>query len=71
MWVRKPSPEEERTALDALRSVARERGEGRVFVRCCVDADLGCCEHTLSIVPYDTTVVVDVTGGEKSRYSPA
>lgn len=65
VWLRNPSPEEERAALDAIRSVVRKRGEGQVFVRCCVDADLGCCEHALSIVPYDTTVVIDVTGGEE------
>lgn len=65
VWLHNPSPEEERAALDAIRSVVRKRGEGQAFVRCCVDADLGCCEHALSIVPYDTTVVIDVTGGEE------
>ena len=28
VWLRNPSPEEERAALDAIRSVVRKRGEG-------------------------------------------
>lgn len=64
VWLQAPTPDDERAALEAIRAVVRERGEGQVFVRCCVDADLDCCEPALSIVPYDTTVVIDVTGGD-------
>lgn len=64
VWIGEPTPQEEQDALRAIRSVVRRRGEGQVFVRCCVDADLSSCEPTLSTVPYDTTVVIDVTGGD-------
>jgi lipid II:glycine glycyltransferase (peptidoglycan interpeptide bridge formation enzyme) len=64
-WVAKPTPEQERAALDAIAETVRERDKRIVFVRLAVDADLDCCRPTLSTVPYDTTVIMDLTGGDE------
>ena len=69
VWLSDPTPEDERDALYAIADVVRARGEGQVFLRCGVDADLDCCQPALSIVPYDTTVVIDVTGGDEAILS--
>ncbi len=71
-WVSDPTPEQESAALAALEATASERGS-YVFARLCVAADLPACKPVLSVVPYDRTVIIDVTGGDDeilSRMKP-
>ena len=64
VWVGEPSPEQEDEALAALAAHLHARDRKQVFVRLAVSAELDRCCETLSTLPYDTTVVVDLTGGE-------
>lgn len=62
-WITKPSQAEEREVVDALAKAVRERDHNVVFLR----IDLWFADGTvpvLSTVPYDQTVVIDVTGGD-------
>ena len=63
-WCAAPSPEQETEALDALRELVRREARGVVFVRLAVAHELPETRPCLSTVPYDTTVVVDLTGGD-------
>lgn len=73
VWVRPLDAEEERQAIAGLaRSVASL--DGRVaFIRLAVKHESDVVAPTLSTLPYDTTVVLDVTGTEEdilSRMKP-
>lgn len=65
VWVTDPSPVEEDEALAALAEHLSGRDGRQVFVRLAVSAELERCRETLSTVPYDTTVVVDLAGGDE------
>ena len=65
VWAGEPSPEQEAEALEALRSLVRNKDRGVVFVRLAVAADLPACSPTLSTVPYDSTVVIDLSGSDE------
>ncbi len=69
VWVEQPSEQEEREALEALRDFVRAKDKRQLFVRLSVDADLDICQPVLSGIPYDTTVFVDVTGGDEEILS--
>lgn len=64
VWVAAPSPDQEREALEAIAGYVRRRDRRQVFVRLSVAAELPATSPVLSGVPYDTTVVIDVTGGD-------
>lgn len=63
VWAHKPTEDEERALLDALVAFIRKADRRQVFLRLAVMADLDFCHPTLSIVPYDTTVIIDLEGG--------
>ena len=63
LWADAPSAAQESAALEALAAYVRSRDHRQVFIRLSVLADLPACRPTLSGIPYDQTVVIDVTGG--------
>ena len=65
VWTETPTPERESAALDALASHVRGRDRKPVFVRLAVAAELPQTSPVLSGVPYDQTVVIDVTGTDE------
>lgn len=73
VWTHEPSAQEESEALDALAAYVRQRDKRQVFARIAVKHELAQTRPCLSTLPYDTTVVIDVTGGEDeilSRMKP-
>ena len=73
VWRSEPTAEQEAAALEALASFAHGRDKGLVFIRIAVLHELPLTHPVLSTMPYDTTVVMDVTGGEDgilSRMKP-
>lgn len=65
-WFDDPTDEQEQAALEALRAYVRKKDRKQLFMRLAVDHDLGICSPVLSGVPYDATVVIDVTGGDEA-----
>lgn len=65
VWVAELDPSQEDEALAALAEHLRRRDGRQVFARIAVAPELERCRETLSTVPYDTTVVVDLTGGDE------
>ncbi len=64
VWVEEPTPEQESEALAAISSYVRRRDRKQAFVRLSVKADLPETSPVLSGIPYDHTVIIDVTGGD-------
>ena len=64
VWAHEPSAQEESEALEALSAFVRQRDKRQVFVRMAVKHELPQTRPCLSTLPYDTTVMVDLTGGE-------
>lgn len=64
-WAAKPTEAEEREAIEAIAAMVR-RADGKVaFLR--IDTWFEAGTHpVLSTVPYDFTVVIDVTGGDEA-----
>lgn len=65
MWLEAPTPDEEREAMEALVSYVRKKDRRQAFMRLSVDAELDMSFPTLSSIPYDTTVMMDLTGGDE------
>lgn len=65
MWLQAPSHEQEDEAMKALVAYARKRDKKQAFMRLSVDHELGQSFPTLSSIPYDTTVMVDLMGGDE------
>lgn len=59
-----PTPQQETEVLQALASYVHARDHKVVFMRLGVDAELPICQPTLSMTPYDTTVIMDITGSD-------
>lgn len=64
-WISHPTLEEEREATKALVDYVRKHDRRVAFMRMSVDAELPETCPTLSSIPYDTTVVMDLTGGDE------
>lgn len=65
VWVSgTPSRALEESVLAALSSAIRHRDGSQLFLRCAVWFESPLTHSTLSSVPYDHTVVIDVTGGD-------
>ena len=64
VWVHQPTRQEESEVIDALSDFVKKADKHIVFLRMCLWNDLEQSTKTLSIVPYDQTVVIDVTGGD-------
>lgn len=65
MWLETPTEEQEREAVEALVSYVHAADRHVVFLRMAVDHELAQTQPTLSSIPYDTTVLVDLTGGDE------
>ncbi|MBW3078283.1 lipid II:glycine glycyltransferase FemX [Bifidobacterium simiiventris] len=63
VWVAKPSEAEERDVIDALVQTVHAKDKKIVFLRIDAWFEAG-TEPVLSTVPYDQTVIVDLTGGD-------
>ena len=73
VWVQEPTAEQEAAALEALRAYVRAEDPRQVFCRLAVKHELPATRPCLSTLPYDTTVIIDLTGGEDeilSRMKP-
>ena len=57
VWVSEPTADDEQELLDALADFAH---------RLSIHADLPCCRPTLSTIPYNQTVIMDLTGGDEA-----
>lgn len=64
VWGREPSADQESEALDALVRYVRARDKRQVFIRLSVEHELPVTRPCLSTVPYDSTVVIDLSGGD-------
>ena len=64
VWVEDPTAADEHEFIGALRSYVRKRDHKQVFVRMAVKADLQECSPTLSTIPYNQTVIMDISGSD-------
>ena len=64
-WATKPSEAEEREVIDALVAMVRTADKKVAFLRVDTWSDAG-TKPVLSTVPYDLTVVIDVTGDDEA-----
>lgn len=64
VWLVERTPELEREALSALAAYVKRRDKRQVFLRVAVEAPSDVTCPVLSTLPYDTTVVIDITGTE-------
>lgn len=65
VWRHEPTAAEERAALGALASFVRDRDRRQVFLRIAVREESDLTRPCLSTLPYDTTVVIDLSGTEE------
>lgn len=65
VWRHEPTAAEERAALEALAAFVRSRDRRQVFLRLAVREESDLTRPCLSTLPYDATVVIDVTGTEE------
>lgn len=69
VWTVEPTPELEAAALDELAAFVRKRDRHQVFMRLAVKHELPITSPCLSTLPYDTTVIIDTTGGDEAILS--
>lgn len=69
VWREAPSEADEAAAVEAIAARVRKRDRGIVFLRMAVMHELPSTRPCLSTLPYDTTVIVDVTGGDEAILS--
>ncbi|MCI1665111.1 MAG: GNAT family N-acetyltransferase [Atopobiaceae bacterium] len=62
-WATVPTEVDEREAMEAILSYVRSKDPRIAFIRLSVMADLDICRPTLSSIPYDHTVIIDLAGG--------
>ena len=65
VWLDAPTPDDEQEMLDALAAYVRKHDRKQVFIRLSVASEPACCRPVLSTVPYNQTVVIDLTGGDE------
>jgi lipid II:glycine glycyltransferase (peptidoglycan interpeptide bridge formation enzyme) len=73
VWMCEPDEQLEEEVVRALQDYVHKRDHKQVFLRMAIAHELSCTSPVLSTVPYDTTVVLDLTGGEEdilSRMKP-
>lgn len=73
VWIAEPDEELEGQAIDALAAHVRAKDKRQKFMRISIKAELASTTPVLSGIPYDHTVVIDVTGGDEeilSRMKP-
>ncbi|WP_334098914.1 GNAT family N-acetyltransferase [Parolsenella catena] len=64
VWAEQPSEATEAAAIDALAAHVRGRDRKQKFMRISILHELASTTPVLSGIPYDNTVVIDVTGGD-------
>lgn len=64
VWFTDRTPERERAAIEALAAHVHRRDRKQVFMRLAVETPFDGVSPVLSTLPYDTTVVIDLTGGD-------
>ena len=64
-WLSEPDEALEKEALEALASFVRRNDKRQVFMRLSVAHELSITSPTLSGIPYDATVKIDLTGGDE------
>ncbi len=64
VWVEGPDEAAERAGIEAIVAHVRKASPRPVFLRLAVLHELDVTRPVLSIVPYDRTVIIDVTGGD-------
>lgn len=69
VWLQAPDPETERAGVCALRDHVHRRDRKVAFIRMGVDAELDVTSPTLSMIPYDSTVIMDITGSDEDILS--
>lgn len=69
VWVEEPSEALEAQALTVLCDYLRREHKAAVFIRLAVKHALDVTRPTLSTIPYDRTVILDVTGGDEAILS--
>jgi predicted ATP-grasp superfamily ATP-dependent carboligase len=69
VWMSAPSPEDEAAALKAISAYVHQTDPKIVFVRLAVAAELELTHAVLSTIPYNQTVVIDLTGGDEDVLS--
>lgn len=65
VWAEQPSEATEAAAIDALAAFVRGRDRKQKFMRISILHELTSTTPVLSGIPYDNTVVIDVTGGDE------
>ena len=65
VWAEQPSEATEAAAIDALAAFVRGRDRKQKFMRISILHELASTTPVLSGIPYDNTVVIDVTGGDE------
>lgn len=65
VWREAPAAGLEQEALEALREHVRARDRRQVFCRLSVAHELACTRPVLSTRPYDSTMVIDLSGGDE------
>lgn len=62
VWKKSLSEDEEARLVSGIRDAVKKLDRKQAFIRMAVAHDLDITEPTLSTLPYDTTVVIDITG---------
>ncbi len=73
VWVEEPSAADEAEAITTLSAYAKGKDKHERFMRLAIKAEISASAPVLSGVPYDHTVVIDVTGTDEdilSRMKP-
>ena len=69
MWLEQPDAAREQELLQGLATAIHKRDGKVVFARIAVKNDVACTSPTLSTVPYDQTVIIDLNGGAEDILS--
>ena len=69
VWFEKPDKQLELEGIQTLANYVHGRDTRQVFMRVSIEHDLDLARPVLSTIPYDTTVIVDVTGGDEAILS--
>ena len=69
IWVHEPTEEEESELAQALTDYLHKHDRKQVFIRMAVKHDIVESHPVLSTLPYDHTVVIDITGGDDAILS--
>jgi hypothetical protein len=69
IWFHEPTEDEEEELAEALADYLHKHDRRQVFIRMALVHDIAESHPALSTVPYDHTVIIDVTGGDDAILS--